>query len=154
MASTAETYRSAAKENLERAQTLWEEESYFLAHYLAGLAVECPLRAYLRRITNEFKSRHDLEQLAIESRYYQSVPAAQTADFSERFGLLNLRWRSNHRFYSERQLLDYMNEIGAEFSVKGARIDGSRWRNLSRTVLDLAHTIINQGEAKWNSVLE
>lgn len=151
MASTAETYRSAAKENLERAQALWERESYFLAHYLAGLAVECHLRAYLRRVTSQFNARHDLEQLATESRYYQIVPAAQTADFSERFGLLNLRWRSSHRYYSERQLLDYMNEIGAELSAKGARTDGSRWKNLSRTVLNLAHTIINQGESQWGN---
>jgi len=151
MASTAETYRSAAKENLGRVQALFEGEEYFLAHYLAGLAVECHLRAYLRRRTNVFNSRHDLRELAAESGYYQIVPAAAAGEFSARFGLLNLRWRSSHRFYSERQLLDYMNEIGAEFSVKGARTDGSRWKNLSRTVLNLAHIIINQGEAKWES---
>lgn len=154
MASTAQTYRSAAKENLGRAQALFEGEEYFLAHYLAGLAAECHLRAYLRRKTNVFNSRHDLQELAKESGYYRVVPPAELNDFSARFGLLSTRWRSNHRFYSERQLLDYMNDIGAEFSLKGARTDGSRWKNLSRTVLVLAHEIINQGEAKWDSALE
>ena len=151
MASTAETYRNAAKENLERAQELFEADSYFLAHYIAGLAVECHLRAYLRRVTNEFDSRHDLRELATESGYYQIVPATQISDVSSKFSLLNLRWRSNHRYYSERQLLDYMSEIRADFSAKGTRIDGNRWKNLSRTVLNLAHGIINQGEAKWNN---
>lgn len=64
---------------------------------------------------------------------------------------LNQRWRSNHRYYSERESLDYMTEIRAEFSVKGARAAGDRWKNLSRTVLELAHDVIKQREAKWDS---
>ena len=91
MASTAETYRYAVKENLERAQELFGAEQYFLAHYLAGLAVECHLRAYLRRKTSEFDSRHDLRDLATESGYYQIVPAVQVSGFSAKFSLLNLR---------------------------------------------------------------
>lgn len=151
MASTADTYRSAAKENLERAQELFETGNYFLAHYLAGLAVECHLRAYLRRTTREFDARHDLRELATESGYYQIVPAVQVAGFSAKFSTLNLRWRSNHRYYSERQFLDYMTEIKADFSARGARVAGDRRKNLSRTVLNLAHEIINQGEAKWDT---
>ncbi len=154
MASTADTYRNAAREHLARAQELFEAEGtqdYFLAHYLAGLAVECHLRAYLLRVTTEFNSRHDLRELATELGFYKIVPAAQVSAFSAKFSLLNIRWRSNHRYYSERQFLDYMTEIGAEFSKKGARVAGNRWKNVSRTALNLAHEIINQGEAKWES---
>jgi len=146
MPSTADTYRAAAKEHLERAQDHWSNDQFFLAHYLAGLAVECHLRAWLRRTTDEFDPRHDLRELARAARFYDLVPTRRADEFSATFGLLNLRWRSNHRYYSERQFLDYMTEIRAEFGVKG-----ERWRNLSRTVLNLAHEVINTGEAKWES---
>lgn len=146
MASTAQTYRDAAKEHLLRAQDNFDREEYFLAHYLFGLAVECHLRAYLRRATNVFDSGHDLRDLAAEADFYAIVPRNQASEFSKKFTTLNLRWRSNHRYYSERQFLDYMTEIKAEFNVPG-----NRWKNLTRTVQNLAYIIINQGEAKWDS---
>ncbi len=146
MPSTAQTYRDAAKEHLLRAQESFDDEGYFLAHYLFGLAVECHLRAYLRRITNQFDSGHDLRDLAKEARFFDIVPRNQADNFSEKFALLNLRWRSNQRYYSERQFLDYMTDIKAEFNVRG-----QRWQNLARTVLNLDYDVINQGEAKWNS---
>lgn len=146
MASTADTYRSAAKEHLARAQQMFDTEQYFLAHYLSGLAVECHLRAYLRRTTDQFNSRHDLGDLAKEAGFYNIVPQKRAGDFSGKFTTLNQRWRSNHRYHSDREFLDYMTEIKAKFNVKG-----NRWKNLSRAVLELAHDVIKQGEAKWDS---
>jgi hypothetical protein len=148
--STAQAYRDAAKEHLGRADQLFREEPYFLAHYVAGLAVECHLRAYLRQVTKEFDSRHDLNGLAKESGFYDVVPTKQAARFSAVFGLLNARWRSNHRYYSERQFLDYMNEPNA-MAQDDIRARGDKWKNLTRTVVNAAHEIINQGEAKWKS---
>lgn len=143
--STAETYRAAAKEHLERAFQLHGDGEYFLAHYVAGLAVECHLRAHLRRITDQFDSRHDLRELAKDANFYSLVPRPLEEAFSSDFETLNLRWRSNHRYYSVRQLLDYMNEIRAEFNQSG-----ERWKNLSRRLLNLADKVIRQGEAKWD----
>lgn len=145
MSSTEETYRIAAREHLLRAQDQFDNGSYYLAHYLSGLAVECHLRAYLRRKTREFNSRHDLERLARESGFYGVVSSERASDFSPVFEQVNLRWRSNHRYYSERQLLDYLNSIRAEFNVRG-----ERWKNLARFLLDCAYMVINEGEAKWN----
>ena len=144
--STAETYRFAAREHLKRAFALHENGEHFLAHYVAGLAVECHLRASLRLITNEFDSRHDLRELAKEADFYGIVPRKLREEFFSNFDALNLRWRSNQRYYSKRQFLDYMTEIRAEF-----RQSGDRWKNISRRLLSLADKIIEQGEAKWNS---
>ena len=144
--STAETYRFAAREHLERAFRLHENEDYFLAHFVAGLAVECHLRAYMRTQSNEFNARHDLRELAKEADFYGIVPRHREEEFHADFVMLNLRWRSNHRYYSRRQFLDYMTEIKAEF-----RESGDRWKNISRRLLGLAEKIIEQGEAKWNS---
>ena len=128
--STAKTYRSAAGEHLERALRLHSEGDYFLAHYVAGLAVECHLRAYLLLITNEWDSGHDLRELAKKAEFYAIIPRSRENEFSLDFETLNLRWRSNQRYYSERQFLDYMTEIRAEFKQ-----GGDRWKNLSRKVL-------------------
>ena len=139
MPSTAETYRDAARQNLLRAQECFDADKYFLAHYLSGLAVERHLRAYLRRVTNQFASGHDLRDLAKEANFFDIVPRNQVNDFSTKFTILNLRWRSNHRYYSERQFLDYMTEIKAEFGIKD-----ERWKNLARTVLNLAYEVIKE----------
>ena len=144
--STAESYRAAAREHLERADRLHASEEFFLAHYMSGLAVECHLRAHLRLLTSEFDARHDLEKLAEEAGFTSIVPQNLEAAFSIKFETLNRRWRSNQRYYTERQFLDYMTTIRAEFHQ-----GGNRWKNLSRTILNLAHEIINQGEAKWSS---
>jgi HEPN domain-containing protein len=145
MSSTEETYRRAAREHLERAQDLFDNGSYFLAHYLSGLAVECHLRAWLVRKTKEFDSRHDLDRLAVESGFYRAVADDQDWDPSAVITTAQKRWRSNHRYYSERQLLDYLTEIRAEFKVKG-----ERWKNLARTMVHCAYEVIRQGEKKWN----
>ncbi len=148
VATSAETYRAAAREHLERGDRLWDTGQYFLAHYIAGLAVECLLRAYLLRRSREFVSRHDLNGLARESKFYDLVPPKQVEAFSAKFALLNARWRSNHRYFSERQLLNYMNEPNAQ-AAEDLQGRGEKWKNLSRTVVSLAHDVINQGEAKW-----
>ncbi len=147
--STAETYRFAAREHLERALWLHQNGEYFLSHFASGLAVECHLRAYLRLLINEFNSRHDLRELAKESGFYDIVPIGLETEFYNAFETLNLRWRSNQRYYSNRQFLDYMTEIQADF-----KRSGDRWKNHSRTLFDLASKIITQGEAKWNKKSE
>ena len=98
--STAQSYRDAALEHLGRADELFRQEQYFLSHFVAGLAVECHLRAYLRRKTQEFNSRHDLGALAKESGFYDVVPAKRVESISASFSLLNARWRSNHAQYA------------------------------------------------------
>ena len=144
MTSTENTYRAAAKEHLSRAQDQFDNGEYFLSHYLAGLAVECHLRAYVRRKTKIFDSRHDLQWLAKESGFYNIVPENMTSHFSTIFATVNIRWRSNYRYYSNRQFLDYMNGIQAEFNAPG-----DRWKNLARRLLNGAYEVIGQGEAKW-----
>ncbi len=146
MASTEETYRMAAREHLAKAQDLFENGSYYLAHYLSGLAIECHLRAWIQRKTGEFDSRHDLRLLARESELYNVISAQQVSLFSSLFTLVNQRWRSNHRFYSERQFFQYMSNIKAEHNVRGYN-----WKEaVARTMLDCAYKVINEGETQWN----
>jgi len=131
---------------LERAQQFHREESYFLAHYFAGVAVECLLRAYLLRVSPEFDSRHDLYQLARSARFFNLIPNALQREYGAKFTILNLRWRSHHRYATEKQWRDYLSELKADFSLKGDRA-----KNNSRTLLNVALDIVNLGDRQWNS---
>jgi hypothetical protein len=57
----AEHYYEAALQRIEQATILFEAgTSYALAMYVAGLAVECKLRAFKLRRDSTFDERHDL----------------------------------------------------------------------------------------------
>jgi len=141
---SAESYRSAALEHLASARVLHDEQRYFLAHYLSGVAVECMLRAYLRRTTSEFDARHDLYQLARQARFFDIVPDSLHVEFGAKFSLINLRWSSNHRYATEAQLYAHLTSLKADFNKKGNRFEIN-----SRTVLNLAHDIVSLGNKKW-----
>ncbi len=143
---TAESYHSAALEHLQRAQEFHAEGRYFLAHYFAGVSVECLLRAYLLRVSPEFDSRHDLYQLARSSGFFNLIPYHLQQEYNAKFAVLNLRWRSSHRYATEEQWRDYLSGLKADFSLKGERI-----KNNSRTVLNIAYDIVSLGDKKWNS---
>ncbi len=148
MPSTEQTYRSAAKEHLERAQSQFEEGSYYLTHYLSGLAVECHLRAWLRRKTADFElySRHDLRRLANESQFYGVVPAGRVSHFSTVVTTAYQRWKCNHRYYSERQFFEEIARIQTKPEMRG-----ERWKeHVARIMLNCAYEVVNEGEAQWN----
>ena len=149
MPSTAETYRDAALEHLGRAQSLYGDDrqgNWFLIRYISGLAVECHLRAFMRRMTPEFEPRHNLEMLARASGFFNIVPISDIERFAERFATLNQRWQASQRYYAERQMLDYLNEVRAEFNKRGNRLE-----NLSKFAFGNALYVINYGEAKWEN---
>jgi len=146
MASTEETYRMAAREHLAKAQDLFENGSYYLAHYLSGLAIECHLRAWLERETGKFERSHDLKLLAEKSHFYRVISAQRLSHFSSVFAIANLRWRSNHRYWPERQFFQYMNDIKAEYQARG----GTWKAKIACAMLGCAYEIVNEGETQWN----
>ena len=145
MKSTAETYHEACLEHIETAGQRHEAGEYYLCHYFAGLAVECMLRAYLRN-ADKFDSDHNLEALADKANFYEIVPLAQRENYGGKFSEINQRWRSNHRYFSSRQVQRFLRSIKADAGRKGDPL-----KNNSRAMLNLALDIINLGELKWKS---
>ena len=109
-----------------------------------------PLSACLGRIGSALIPsgilRHDLRELAKDARFYDLLPVDRQAEYGTKFGLLNLRWRSNQRYMSEQQLRKYLSGIRADFEKKG-----DQFKNRNRTVLELAIDIVGLGDAKWDS---
>lgn len=147
MKSTAETYHDAAMEHIAHAQWLFEEQRYCQAHWFAGLAVECILRAVLRHKTATFGSRHELSALATESGILERISPDVQESFGANLNLLNLRWHSNQRFFPESALWRYLSNIRADFGRKG-----DAKRNRSRSLIEAALYVIHFGDAAWRSL--
>lgn len=137
-------YRSAALEHLNLSQRCYERNEYFVAHYFSGIAVECMLRAYLYRVDKTWRPEHDIYNLAKDSRFFDLIPAEGQEQWGAKMSILNLRWRSNHRFFSEDALKKYLNGIGATRSVRGNVL-----KENARVVRNLAQEIVGLGETKW-----
>jgi HEPN domain-containing protein len=144
MASTEQTYRDAAKEHLGRAEAEFDRGDYFLSHYLSGLSVECHLRAHLLRNAPQWEPRHDIRSLAKKSGYDNKASSELSSRLSGNIAIIATRWRSNHRYFSEREFLDSMTALRAEFDKRG-----NRRKNQARTLLNAALEIIAWGEKQW-----
>ncbi len=139
----AEIYRDAAQEHKTLAVELHEAGRYVMAHYVAGLAVECILRAYRYRFDPAFDARHDLKALYAASRFGNTVPPEDEEGISEVFAEVVRRWSNSHRFRSERALHDYLRQAG--LGHKGKFV-----RESSRRIVSAAIRIVEQGVRHWN----
>src|SRR5258706_7045723 len=102
MSFTSDVYLNAAVENLRAARILHEHGDYSLSHYVAGLAVECVLRAYCVRVSTEFDAKHDLRKLYKAGEFGRTYPEAVQRWIVARIDEVYIRWNNNHRFRSEK----------------------------------------------------
>jgi len=106
----ADVYLRAAIERIEAANTLYEQQSYVLAYYISGVAVECILLAYLRRSGQRREDHHDLGQLEARGGFLngfrnERLREALTADLTD----VMVRWHNSHRYRSGDALRKYLN---------------------------------------------
>lgn len=104
-------YREAACEMLDAAVEAHRAARYVASHYLAGLSVECILRAHRWRINSSWDGRHVLIRLAKSARFFELVPPTAAANFQYQFGELTRRWSNDHRYASPNKLPKYLNSI-------------------------------------------
>src|SRR4051794_12003763 len=110
--STSDSYYEASLERLGFAQQLFDDskypDRYYAAHLFSGLAVECMLHAYQLKHSATFEARHDIERLARESKFDRLVPKSERETYSAIFATMNKRWRSNHRYFTRRDVERYL----------------------------------------------
>lgn len=130
-----------------------------LALYVAGVAVECMLRAFLTRRTREFDSRHDLKGLLLESGILDldaaSVPLArlseeELASIKKELGSAVSRvyrvWRNGFRYAPETRLRSHLHEMDLDRGIKGDVLK----ENLRR-VLEASNIIVMRGSVLWEA---
>jgi hypothetical protein len=144
-AHTADTYREAAGELVSLALDLHEQEQYGPAHYIAGVAVECMLRAYRAKIDPHFVSRHVIESLASESKFYDCVRGGNVEEVSAAITTVKLRWSNDHRYRPARMIEQWLRERGLDGKVQ----PDERMKTSSRAIVNAAVLIVETGEKRW-----
>ena len=139
----AETYREAAREHISLARELHDAGRYVMSHYLAGLAVEYILRAYLYRTSPVFSGRHDLVVLYREAQFDDIVASENKDAVKAALTEVTRRWSNSHRYRSEDALRLFLRRAGIGRTGKFVR-------ESSRQIVNAAFVIANQGELHWN----
>jgi hypothetical protein len=145
----AQVYRDAAGEHITVAQELYNAGRYVLANYLAGLSVECMLRAYRHMVDPNFDSRHDLDRLYSVARFADATPKRHIESITAALGTVMLLWSNDHRFLTLSALRKRWAERGL---FKGIR--GNFEKELVRRTVNAAEQIVAIGAARWKSSFE
>jgi HEPN domain-containing protein len=144
MAFDPEVYRTAAEEHLTVLRELYGSGRYVLAHYVAGLAVECTLRAYRFRLASTFDDKHDLWKLARHSTFLVDVPPKNLASITAALGEVVTRWENQHRFRSEHSLRRYLLDRNLHLRIKGDFVKES-----ARRIVNAAFELVTWGAMQW-----
>jgi len=104
MRITAEDYRETSLERANTARILHKAGRYAPAIYLAGIAVESLLRAYIIREGGEVDTLHDMDQLLRRPNLRGYVPHASIAEIDTWLGEVRSRWNNLYRWFSEQRL--------------------------------------------------
>lgn len=156
---TSEHYHRAALERMQQAVTLYRQgQSYALAMYIAGVAVECILRAFKLRRDPTFDEKHHLLRLFHASGIMRlDAQLLRKSSFSEeelKSYLHNLHsvindvyrlWSNDYRFASEDRLRTYLRKnLDRRRQVKGDLAKAFAFR-----LVNAAQKFVTKGQLLW-----
>jgi hypothetical protein len=161
MQFSSEDYYKAAVERMKQAEAVYQDgQSFALAMYCGGLAVECLLRAFRWSRDRTFEGRHNLDELLKASgllatndehlRHKKKVLDGEIRDDSVKLRAAMNRviilWHNNLRFASEARLKRFLREINCLRGIKGDPCKKNAF-----DLIEAAGTIIAQGIVLWES---
>lgn len=141
----AETYALAAQEHITVILELHESQRYVLSHYVAGLSVECLLKAFKSRLDSALDERHDLRRLANKGRFFDHASEKQQPGIAAALGEIVTRWANGHRYRSESALRRFLTKRRL-FARKGDVL-----KNSSRKIVNAALELVTFGAQKWQT---
>ena len=155
----AEQYYQVSLERMKQARNLYEVgDSFALAMYSSGLAVECLLRAFRWIEDSSFEGRHDLSALFDASRFLDhndnlNQRNGETEAASE-LSQLRLQtamqevvvlWHNNLRFSSEASTRAFLKRSRLAQGIKGDPL-----KKNAGQLLAASQTILDRGVILWN----
>jgi HEPN domain-containing protein len=152
-----EQYYEVALERIRQARYLYQEgNSYALAMYVAGVAVESMIRAFRAKQTPVFESRHDVLALFGESGMLRVGKEKLRAegwsdhDITDHIRRLQaaanevyLLWH-NYRYASEERLLAHLRRMKLYRGVKGNLLKAKALQ-----LFEAANLFIAKGVLQW-----
>lgn len=142
-------YFDAATERFGQAMDALSSHKHGLALTLAGVAVECLLRAF-REPNVPFNSRHDLMVLADEANFLPKRSQKQKESLSAELTALRMVWRNNHRYRSEAKLQTWLKELDL-MRFQAAKGDKGALKMAAASALENAKIVMAYGVTKWES---
>ena len=132
-------------------------EHYPLAYYLAGVSVECVLRAYMTLIGATFDDKHDLRKLAQSGSFLSFMPLSQRDDLQDALTEIYKRWDNAIRYCSKKPLRNFLVTGELTKLQNGRSIKGDlviyQWNVLYKSSAKIITWGVNQWEPskiKWN----
>lgn len=140
----SEIYKAAAEEHVKVAGELYNSERYVLCCYVAGLSVECLLRAYRVHMDPEFHAKHDQRLLNKTSGWFEYIPENSKDRIVEAINDLWVIWENAHRFRSLKDYRRFLHRRGLHQGVRGDFV-----KERSRQALTAAKLIVSIGAMSW-----
>lgn len=141
---TPEHYRTAAMQRVHEARALHDQQLHGLALYVAGVAVECILRAYRARRGMQFSERHDLGELLKESGIVEFVSDKTRQTLPAHLGTVWANWNNDYRFGHDELIRATLKKQKANKMIKGDPL-----KELSRQTVNAALEVVTQGASQW-----
>lgn len=155
-----EHYFETATQRMRQALYLYQEgNSFALAIYTGGLAVECLLRAFKGRHDSTFDDKHHLLRLFATSGLLnldrEKLRARRWSDtqIDEHMQVLRIAvndlyrlWSNSYRFVSEERLRSHLKRITGFQKIKGDYL-----REQARQFLSSAQLFIDKGVVLWRA---
>jgi len=137
-----EHYYEAAIERMAQARLLYRQDKCFaLAMYVAGVAVECMLRAFKGKRTKTLDERHDLQVLFKSSGLLHSDWGPQPKEVPAAVALTCRLWSNDYRYASEERLRSFLKKDAALRSG----IKGDILKTLALHLMQSSQTVIDRG---------
>ena len=154
----AEQYYRVSLERMKQARNLYQDgDSFALAMYSSGLAVECLLRAFRWTEDTSFEGRHDLSALFKASRFLkfnddlnkhqgeseEAIVVSRQVINTAMQEVVEL-WRNNLRFASEASTKAFLKQIARFQGIKGDPL-----KKNAGDLLKASQTILDRGVVLW-----
>ena len=143
-----EHYLEVAQERIRQAELLYQQkECYALAMYLAGLAVECMLRAFKARKDRVFDERHDLKRLFQASGIVDFVQDPEGDEIRAGVNSVHVMWSNYLRYASEARLRIHLRKD----PVLRRRVKGDILKASALRLVETARRTVSLGVSLWTS---
>ncbi len=146
MKFTAQQYLDCSRLRVESARRLHKDSRFSSAIYLAGVGIECLLRAYIVRQNPEFDERHDLHDLLKSSDLKSFVHTDDRQQVAAWLSDIWTRWKNNYRYASDERLRAEFKRLELDRGI-----DGDFLKENSRLVDETALQLQVKGELRWHS---
>ena len=121
MKLSSDDYIDGAGERIGAASAMYAQCRFVDAIYLAGVAVECVLRAFATEETNEFDARHDLSRLVKAPTIERFVGEKKRQVISASLGEVWARWKNNYRYIGDTRLRGELRQLQLDRGIKVMR---------------------------------